>query len=688
MEFKISISKWFLINLGEMKESDNVIDFLMSQPNVMPRLNDRVLSSSTKYLDLTATVQGGHQDLADLSSRQLLATFADSINYVSSSTKALTPISVWLVADVTSSDGRALLQNGLDYIRNSRLMRLGLLHNLRQQPLSDPQVHYIETIESAISSNDVKLLDKLLKSANAEALLSGAKTAQDFGVELVQQKSAYGLKLHEMVVSRSLDFQPGQRGLLVNGRLIGPLEDEEEFTTDDVALLEKHTMSTAGEKILQFAQDLPQLHNSDLIMKITGLLLDGASSSTATSKTRHTIDEQGADLSLLVFPPKDADAPFIDIVAIVDPISAGAQKLAPLLLVLQDVLNCRVRVFMNCVEKHSEMPLKSFYRLVLEPDLLFGADERQLAGPVAKFGILPMGALLTQALQVPDNWLAESVWSPYDLDNIRLQDFDTDVHSEYELEHLILEGHCFDSQTGSPPRGLQMTLGTPTEPVLVDTIVMANLGYLQLKANPGSWILRLREGRSSEIYDISSHEGTDTPTNQNTDAGGDKGDIHVLISSFKSHVLKLKVSKKAGKQNIDLLSTDGDEAEGGGLWNSIANTFTTKSADKGNESDEDNKLNIFSLASGHLYERFIRIMMTSVLRHTKTPVKFWFLKQYLSPTLKDFLPHMAAEYGFEYELVQYKWPRWLNQQKEKQRIIWGYKILFLDVLFPLSVKKM
>jgi hypothetical protein len=48
---------------------------------------------------------------------------------------------------------------------------------------------------------------------------------------------------------------------------------------------------------------------------------------------------------------------------------------------------------------------------------------------------------------------------------------------------------------------------------------------------------------------------------------------------------------------------------------------------------------------------------------------------------------MAAEYGFEYELVEYKWPRWLHQQTEKQRIIWGYKILFLDVLFPLDVKK-
>ncbi len=39
--------------------------------------------------------------------------------------------------------------------------------------------------------------------------------------------------------------------------------------------------------------------------------------------------------------------------------------------------------------------------------------------------------------------------------------------------------------------------------------------------------------------------------------------------------------------------------------------------------------------------------------------------------LKDFIPKMAQEYGFEYELVQYKWPRWLLAQTEKQRIIWG-----------------
>ncbi|KAG7467001.1 hypothetical protein MATL_G00148640 [Megalops atlanticus] len=55
--------------------------------------------------------------------------------------------------------------------------------------------------------------------------------------------------------------------------------------------------------------------------------------------------------------------------------------------------------------------------------------------------------------------------------------------------------------------------------------------------------------------------------------------------------------------------------------------------------------------------------------------------------VQESIPLMAQAYGFSYELVQYKWPRWLHQQTEKQRIIWGYKILFLDVLFPLAVDK-
>lgn len=64
---------------------------------------------------------------------------------------------------------------------------------------------------------------------------------------------------------------------------------------------------------------------------------------------------------------------------------------------------------------------------------------------------------------------------------------DNVVAAEYELEYLLLEGHCYDITTGQPPRGLQFTLGTSTSPVIVDTIVMANLVSSRLKLATNNW---------------------------------------------------------------------------------------------------------------------------------------------------------------------------------------------------------
>ena len=225
-----------------------------------------------------------------------------------------------------------------------------------------------------------------------------------------------------------------------------------------------------------------------------------------------------------------------------------------------------------------------------------------------------------------------------------------------------------------------MTLGTKLDPVVMDTIVMANLGYLQLKSSPGRWLLSLREGRSSELYDIVSIDGKDTEAQE---------ELSILISSFQSKIVKLRVAKKADKHDQQLLESDDNAEASGGLWDSITSTLTGTTGSGNNAAEKDDTLNIFCLASGHLYERLLKIMMLSVKRTTKAApkVKFWVLKNFLSPSLKEFLPHYAEKFGFEYEYVQYKWPRWLNQQTDKQRIIWGYKILFLDVMFPLDVKK-
>lgn len=50
---------------------------------------------------------------------------------------------------------------------------------------------------------------------------------------------------------------------------------------------------------------------------------------------------------------------------------------------------------------------------------------------------------------------------------------------------------------------------------------------------------------------------------------------------------------------------------------------------------DDNVINVFTVASGHMYERLQKIMILSVLRHASARVKFWFISNYMSPHHKQ-----------------------------------------------------
>lgn len=60
--------------------------------------------------------------------------------------------------------------------------------------------------------------------------------------------------------------------------------------------------------------------------------------------------------------------------------------------------------------------------------MIFDKSGHLSPDPIAKFSNMPSSPLLTQILHVPDNWLVESVASPYDLDNIRLEDVEMGVY--------------------------------------------------------------------------------------------------------------------------------------------------------------------------------------------------------------------------------------------------------------------
>ncbi|KAF3824566.1 hypothetical protein GH733_008851, partial [Mirounga leonina] len=600
------------VYLGELSHDQDVVEYIMNQPNVVPRINSRILTSEREYLDLTATNNFFVDDYARftvLDSQGKTAAIANSMNYLTKKDDSfIRPVTFWIVGDFDSPSGRQLLYDAIKHQAN----------------ISYKNTQISRAIWAALqtqTSNSAKnFITKMAKEETAEALAAGADIGgfsvggMDFSLfkEVFESSKMDFILSHAMYCRDVLKLKKGQRAVISNGRIIGPLEDSELFNQDDFHLLENIILKTSGQKIKSHIQQLRVEEDvaSDLVMKVDALL-------SAQPKGDARIEYQFFEdrHSAIKMRPKEGET-YFDVVAVIDPVTREAQRLAPLLLVLTQLINMNLRVFMNCQSKLSDMPLKSFYRYVLEPEISFTPDNSFAKGPIAKFLDMPQSPLFTLNLNTPESWMVESVRTPYDLDNIYLEE-----------------------------------------------------GYFQLKANPGAWILRLRKGRSEEIYRIYSHDGTDSPP--------DADEVVVVLNNFKSKIIKVKVQKKADMVNEDLLS-DGTNENESGFWDSFKWGFTGGQKTEEVKQDKDDIINIFSVASGHLYERFLRIMMLSVLKNTKTPVKFWFLKNYLSPTFKEFIPYMANEYNFQYELVQYKWPRWLHQQTEKQRIIWGYKILFLD----------
>lgn len=65
-------------------------------------------------------------------------------------------------------------------------------------------------------------------------------------------------------------------------------------------------------------------------------------------------------LSVIKLPAKKKDEPVFEINVIVDPVSRGAQKVGSIISVLSQVINTNINVYLNCVDKNSDMPVKRY----------------------------------------------------------------------------------------------------------------------------------------------------------------------------------------------------------------------------------------------------------------------------------------------------------------------------------------
>jgi len=340
---------------------------------------------------------------------------------------------------------------------------------------------------------------------------------------------------------------------------------------------------------------------------------------------------------------------------ILDPLTEPTQRVAPLLLAIRDVLKLPLTLIIaprRVVD--NDVPLSSYYRFVADP--LASASNP----PKARFENLPTHHLLTLRMDVPEPWDVQQAHGVQDADNLRCdarfgcgdegyilaregaKDF-VDMNRakglveltqiDYSLKSLLLFGQCYDVSKNTPPNGLQLALdrmslqataetgvgeisvkpdGSIAQVTNIrpsndhaDTLVMKTAGYFQLRSNPGVWILQIEEkSRGSEIYHLV--DGIVSATGQVSPAqtsAGERKSTTLVVKDFTSPFRVLLVKRKKGFEKAKLYL---DEDDSNVIEKSINET-----------------VHVFSLATGHAYERLLKIMMLSVTKRTSAPVKFW-----------------------------------------------------------------
>ncbi|VAH04245.1 unnamed protein product [Triticum turgidum subsp. durum] len=671
---------------GHIQSHTDVLEKFLSESSYK-RYNPSITGKSTEKKRFVSLFASYHQEDSVL----------HDISYLHShgSGDDVKPVTHLLAVDLSLVTGTKLLHEAIRYLMDgSNRARVGLLLYARSDSISTILLMK-DIIDRTISSfsGKEKVLDFLYglckyyegqhmvaSSAAGDTLSSIKDKVYSLAAETALPVDDYKAWLTCFSADTILegidklsDFLFGQLGLefgsnavITNGRIF-VVDDGDSFLNDDLGLLESMEYELRTKYIHEIIEEVewggvdPDYLTSKFYSDITMLVSSSMSIRERPSERAH-FEILNAEYSAIKLNSMNSS---VHIDAVIDPLSPAGQKLSPLLRILSRQIQPSMRIVLNPISSLADLPLKNYYRFVLPSMDDFSSTDFSVHGPKAFFSNMPLSKTLTMNIDVPEPWLVEPVVAIHDLDNILLENLGDvrTLQAVYELEALLLTGHCMEKDR-EPPRGLQFILGTKQRPHLVDTLVMSNLGYWQMKVSPGVWYLQLAPGRSADLYELPSKL--------------------IAIDSLRGKLLHIEVQKKKGKEHEDLLNADDDnhvqEKTDNKGWNTNllkwASSFISgdaslkKKAEKNTVSISSSNVaaanpsytsyTILLLEEYHTEsERFLKIMILSVLKKTQRPVKFWFIKNYLSPQFK----------------------------KEKQRIIWAYKILFLDVIFPLSLRK-
>lgn len=677
--------QWSLIqkaHSGEIDDFTKFPDYFNNLPGVIPSANKEIIDGGVRIPgdlgQLPSFLKYHTNQDPDIEFGMKIATYWCVVDF--STTLGLDLAIVALEHVQKTKTRMAFVLNPADstaVVSKEGALLSAMVSELKPGAASAVLLDALKVVKDFSGQKDLlhKALDMLLKSVKLpKKFQESLPKHHDIAKAAIEQHHAF---------AASLGLAAGKQGVVMNGRLFYVDNSSATNLPHDFALMDWYATTRQSMSAVHEVFDLvayPSMDPDDVTAEfvdnkilravhISGNKAPGSAASTLSTSPPRFGKLSSNDIGVIEHSSPTA---LMAITAVLDPLSPAAQVVSPFLLSMRDMFDVSITVILNPKVQTQQPPLKRFYTVSNLVELSFddvGALATQQSG--AWFRNLRSTQVLTMAVFSPETWLVFSSKALYDLDNVRLSEVKSETMSvTYSLKHLLAAGQCFEADA-APPAGLQLDLAAPGKnaQVVADTLVMQNLGYFQLKANPGIWKLSLH-GAANTVFKISDAEVL---------PGDEYPSTTVMVTSFDDEMSRLAVERQSGMAGVLLedVTIEDDQSKGVGLLGKIFGL--------GKKNREGETIHVFSVASGHLYERFLKIMMLSVLESTKSPVKFWFIENFFSPQFKEFV--QDHKHMFDVEFVTYKWPLWLRRQTEKQRIIWGYKILFLDVLFPLNVPR-
>lgn len=556
------------------------------------------------------------------------------------------PVTFWLIGDFNSQTIWTQFKILLDFIKTKR---------------SSLKIRVINT------SQDNVLLDSLEKIAGDKSLTDSVideliETVGDFRIASISKSDPAKISLLERN-----SIQARQPTLLFNSRFIR-LDTLVEIR--DLELLDEYEHDQRLGIFKEITDTYPKMFSSKPILfhrkgKLDDsdwfdLLSSAVTNSFYLEDSLVRSDVPRFDFSSLNFENAIdltgySKKRVLDVLVVVDPVDPLAQKLVAMAQTLSKLPFVNALILLQPFSKvQTPTKIDKFYASgFADPVPQFAEDGKFVEPKPDVLENIPKGRFIVQ-VDAPIAWhvVKGSASSVLNLDNLVV---DQNIEASFTLSKIVVEGFVRDIFTAKSIPGL--TLQAVKDGLTREGYTLQPMGYNQLRLEPGAWTLLLKTDSASEqFYNLLS-------------ASENKYDANTVPTSL----ISLDVFSLYGKLIHPRVVQKGD-----------GNAFTEI---KKSSSKAKPDINIFSIASGHTYETLLAMMILSVEEHTNKLVKFWLLEDYLSERFVQQLPLLAKEYGFEYELVSYKWPVWLRQQTELRRTVWGYKILFLDVLFPTDVSK-